>query len=204
MKLPLTKTPDASLPTRDDLDQCRRCGLWERATQGVPGTGPSSARMLFVGEQPGDEEDRQGLPFVGPAGQLLRLLMEKADIDSRQVFLTNAVKHFGWEPRGNRRMHKTPGQREMEACHVWLEAELMHVQPKVVVALGVTALSALLRRRLTLRAARTMKLVLPEGIPLVATYHPSALLRAPDAEARGELEVALLADLHRAATIAGH
>jgi DNA polymerase len=158
--------------------------------------------MLVVGEQPGDEEDRQGLPFVGPAGQLLRLLMEKADIDVRRVFLTNAVKHFGWEPRGKRRMHKTPGQREMEACHVWLEAELLHLRPKVVVALGVTALSALLGRRLTLRAARTMALVLPEGIPVVATYHPSALLRAPDTATREELEQALLVDLRRAAGIA--
>ena len=191
------------MPERHDLDACRRCSLWEHATQSVPGAGPKNARMVFVGEQPGDEEDRQGLPFVGPAGRLLRSLMVAASIDVKRVYLTNAVKHFGWVLRGKRRMHKTPAQRQVEACRTWLAIEIAHLRPKVIVALGVTALFAVLGRRVTLREARQLRLSLDDGTPVIATFHPSALLRAPDVATREELTHALLADLRRAASLAG-
>ena len=190
------------MPDRQDLDACRRCSLWERATQSVPGAGPKNARMVLVGEQPGDEEDRQGLPFVGPAGRLLRSLMAGASIDVKRVYLTNAVKHFGWVLRGKRRMHKTPEQRQVEACRTWLAIEIARLRPKVIVALGVTALFAVLGQRVTLREARKQTLSLPDGTPVIATFHPSALLRAPDIATREELTHALLADLRRAAALA--
>ena len=157
--------------------------------------------MVLVGEQPGDEEDKQGVPFVGPAGRLLRSLMVAAGIDVERVYLTNAVKHFGWVLRGKRRMHKTPAQRQVEACRTWLEIEIARLRPKVIVALGVTALSAVLGQRVTLRDARKESLRLPDGTPVIATFHPSALLRAPDASTREELTRAVLADLRRAAAL---
>jgi uracil-DNA glycosylase family protein len=186
-------------PSKRNVDQCRRCELWERATQGVTGEGPKDARMLLVGEQPGDEEDRQGRPFIGPAGRLLRMLIEEAGIATDAVYMTNAVKHFFFEPRGKRRIHKTPLQRHIAACHAWLEAELARARPAVVVTLGATALAAVHGRKVAIAAAREAKLATPSGIPLVATYHPSAVLRAPDAEARAKLRQTLLADLARAA-----
>jgi uracil-DNA glycosylase len=156
---------------------------------------------VFVGEQPGDEEDNQGVPFVGPAGRLLRSLMVAAGIDVKRVYLTNAVKHSGFVLRGKRPMHKTPAQRQVEACRTWLAMEIAGVQPRVIVALGVTALSAVLGQRLTLREARKQRLSLPDGTQLIATFHPSALLRAPDVANREELTQALLADLRRAAAL---
>jgi DNA polymerase len=135
--MPSAPTP----PGKKDIDACRRCPLWERATQGVPGEGPRRARIMLVGEQPGDEEDLQGKPFVGPAGRLLRWAMDEAGIEAGDA-VTNAVKHFSWEPRGKRRIHKTPAQREIAACHDWLEAEMTAVRPAVIVTLGATALGA--------------------------------------------------------------
>jgi DNA polymerase len=192
--MPSAPTP----PSKKDIDACRRCPLWERATQGVPGEGPRRARIMLVGEQPGDEEDLQGKPFVGPAGRLLRRAMVEAGIDSDDAYVTNAVKHFSWEPRGKRRIHKTPAQREIAACHDWLEAELVAVKPAVVVTLGATALGAVLGRKMTITAARTASLALPGGARVVATYHPSAVLRAPDDAGREELFRTLVADLKRA------
>jgi DNA polymerase len=189
-------------PSKDDVDQCRRCELWERATQGVAGEGSSKARLMLVGEQPGDEEDREGRPFVGPAGRLLREIVEEAGIAMRSVYLTNAVKHFFFEPRGKRRIHKTPLQRHVAACHAWLEAELARVHPAVIVTLGATALAAVHGRKITITDARAQTLATAEGTPIVATYHPSAILRAPDAEARAKLRETLIADLVRAAKIA--
>jgi len=189
-------------PSKDDVDQCRRCELWERATQGVAGEGSSKARLMLVGEQPGDEEDREGRPFVGPAGRLLREIVEEAGIAMRSVYLTNAVKHFFFEPRGKRRIHKTPLQRHVAACHAWLEAELARVHPAVIVTLGATALAAVHGRKITITDARAQRLATAEGTPIVATYHPSAILRAPDAEARAKLRETLIADLVRAAKIA--
>jgi len=186
-------------PSKRNIDQCRRCELWEHATQGVTGEGPKDARMLLVGEQPGDEEDLQGRPFVGPSGRLLRTLIEEAGIAIDAVYVTNAVKHFFFEPRGKRRIHKTPLQRHIAACHAWLEAELARARPVVVVTLGATALAAAHGKKIAIAAAREAKVATPSGIPIVATYHPSAALRAPDAEARAKLRETLLADLVRAA-----
>ena len=190
-------------PPPEQLDACRRCELWEQATRGVPGEGAPNAKVMLVGEQPGSDEDMVGRPFVGPAGKLLRELLREAGITVAHVFITNAVKHFYHEFRGKRRIHKTPLQRHVAACHVWLEQELASVRPTVIVALGATALAALAGRKLSIAAARQMTLLHPEsGIPLVATYHPSAVLRVPDQAARLELRATLLADLRRAGRIA--
>jgi len=189
-------------PSKENLDHCRRCELWERATQGVPGEGPAGARLMLVGEQPGDEEDVQGRPFVGPAGRVLRELLQEAGIAAEQVFVTNAVKHFFFEPRGKRRIHKTPMQRHIAACHAWLEGELMRIRPAVIVTLGATALAAVYGGKIAIAEARTRKLASPEGVPIVATYHPSAILRVPDRDARAKLRATLLGDLKRAARMA--
>jgi DNA polymerase len=186
-------------PSKRNIDGCRRCELWERATQGVTGEGPTDARLMLVGEQPGDEEDQQGRPFVGPAGRLLRTLIEEAGIAIPNVYLTNAVKHFFFEPRGKRRIHKTPLQRHVAACHAWLEAELARARPAVIVTLGATALAAVHGKKLAIAQARDAKLETASGIPIVASYHPSAVLRVPDADARAKLRAALVADLERAA-----
>jgi DNA polymerase len=154
-----------------------------------------------VGEQPGDQEDRQGRPFVGPAGQLLSRAMAEVGIDRNQVYLTNAVKHFGWEPRGKRRIHKTPAQRNVVACAAWLDAEIAAVRPRVIVALGATALNALAEARSGVAASRGKPLLHASGAHLVATYHPSALLRAPDPKMKEELRRAVSEDLARAAAL---
>ncbi|MGV3741577.1 MAG: UdgX family uracil-DNA binding protein [Burkholderiaceae bacterium] len=166
------------------LDQCRRCTLWERATQAIAGRGPEHARIMLVGEQPGDQEDIAGEPFVGPAGQLLDSAMQEAALARREVYLTNAVKHFKWEPRGKRRLHKTPAQREVAACRHWLMDEVARVKPEVIVAMGSTALKSLLD---TSQVALTDLIGKPfqhEGRWIVAVYHPAYVLRAPDAAAK--------------------
>jgi uracil-DNA glycosylase len=196
-------TTSATEPSKPAIDGCRRCELWEPATQGVPGEGPPGARIVLVGEQPGNDEDLVGRPFVGPAGRLLRELLEQAGIPHAEIFLTNAVKHFYHELRGKRRIHKTPLQRHVAACHVWLEAELARSRPRVIVTLGATALGAVLGRRMSIGAARESALVHePTGIVVVATYHPSAVLRVPDAAAREALRGQLLDDLVRARRLA--
>jgi uracil-DNA glycosylase family protein len=189
-------------PDKDDIDACRRCDLWQRATQGVGGEGSRKARLMLVGEQPGDEEDQQGKPFVGPAGKLLRRLLDEAGIAPADFYLTNAVKHFSWEPRGKRRIHKTPTQRQMAACSEWLEREIGAVKPHVIVALGATALRAVTGARITITAAREGELHHPAGARIFATYHPSAALRAPDDEAREKLMRTLVEDLRGAAAMA--
>jgi DNA polymerase len=192
--------PDPKLKAA--VDECRRCELWERATQGVPGEGARRPLLMLVGEQPGDEEDKQGRPFVGSAGRLLRDLVEQAGIDPATAYVTNAVKHFYWEPRGKRRIHKTPAQRHIEACVYWLEQEIAKSKPRVIVALGRTALVALVGRAITLTAARTQELATETGIPIVPTYHPSAALRAPTPERRGEIRGMLFDDLIKARKLA--
>jgi len=187
-----------SPPKKSELDACRRCPLWERATQGVPGEGPRPAPLMLVGEQPGDEEDRQGKPFVGPAGKLLRRALEDARVSPDEVYITNAVKHFSWEPRGKRRIHKTPAQREIAACHDWLESEIAAERPVVIVALGATALRAIVGRKISIAEARASSLVHASGARVVATYHPSAVLRAPEKSRQAELYDVLVADLKRA------
>jgi uracil-DNA glycosylase family protein len=191
------------LPLSGDTPQsCRRCDLWKKATQAVPGEGPHHAPLMLVGEQPGDEEDRAGRPFVGPAGRLLRLLLDEAGIDPAATFLTNAVKHFRFEFRGRRRLHKTPSQRELEACNMWLRKEIERVRPQVIVTLGTTALRAVIGEKLAIVTARERSLVSLEGKRVVATYHPAAVLRAPASE-RDALRGVLLDDLKRAAGLAG-
>jgi DNA polymerase len=155
---------------------------------------------MFVGEQPGDEEDREGVPFVGPAGRVLDRAMAEAGIRRDEVYVTNAVKHFGWEPRGKRRLHKTPAQAEIAACHAWLEQEIALVAPRVIVALGATALWALLGRRESIGKARAAEHY-SGAAHLVATYHPSAVLRAQGDAARDLYEM-LCTDLRRAQRLA--
>ncbi|TWI61601.1 DNA polymerase [Pseudoduganella lurida] len=179
--------PGKAIPERQQptsLDECRRCDLWQDATQAVAGQGARHAKIMLVGEQPGDQEDLAGKPFVGPAGELLDRAMDGAGLDRRKVYVTNAVKHFKWEPRGKRRLHKTPAQKEVMACHYWLETELATVAPQVLVALGSTALKSILQS-----GSVTMKDYLDapfqhEGRWVVATYHPAYALRVPDAASR--------------------
>jgi uracil-DNA glycosylase len=187
-------------PSEEALQSCRRCELWRHATQAVGGEGPRGAGIMLVGEQPGDEEDRRGHPFVGPAGRILDEAILAAGMQRKDLFVTNAVKHFKWEPRGKRRLHKRPGAGEIKACHIWLEQELTAVHPRVIVALGATALKALTRSSLSIEAARRQALILESGVPLVATYHPSAILRAEGARAQ-ELKAFLVEDLRRAGKI---
>ena len=197
--------PQREVPT--SLDQCRRCALWENATQAVAGVGPAQARIMLVGEQPGDQEDLQGLPFVGPAGAVLQQAMQEAGVDRDSIYLTNAVKHFKWEPRGKRRLHKTPAQREVAACHLWLEEELKRVQPQVVVALGSTALKSLLQD-----GSATMTSMMNDGHPapvqhdgrwVVTVYHPSYVLRAPDEAARRQAYGVIVEGLRQALQLVG-
>jgi len=199
----MTFAGNAVLREVDAPATCRRCDLWKSATQAVVGEGRPDAPLMLVGEQPGDEEDRAGRPFVGPAGRLLRQLLDEAGIDPAATFLTNAVKHFSFELRGKRRLHKTPSQREMEACNIWLRKEIEGIHPKVIVTLGTTALKAVIGERLAIIAARERTLVSPEGIPVIATYHPSAVLRAPAPEQKDQLRRLLLADLRRAFGLSG-
>ena len=176
--------PEAPEQQPDTLGQCRRCDLWQHATQPVGGAGAKRARIMLVGEQPGDQEDLAGKPFVGPAGQLLDRVLAAAEVDRRTVYVTNSVNHFNWELRGKRRLHKTPAQREIEACSYWLEKELAGIKPKVVVALGSTALKAVLDNpQATLKDAMGHPIA-HAGRWVVAVYHPSYVLRVPDKAAK--------------------
>jgi DNA polymerase len=168
---------------------CQRCDLWRNATQTVFGEGPQSAPVMFVGEQPGDQEDLAGKPFVGPAGKMFDHAMAEAGLDRSRAYVTNAVKHFKFTLRGKRRIHEKPNVGEIKACHFWLELELGFVEPQLVVALGATALRALTGHAGSLSAARGQRLKLESGVPLLATVHPSFLLRLPDEEAK-EREIA--------------
>jgi DNA polymerase len=178
------------------LEDCRRCALWERATQPVPGRGPDGAKLMLVGEQPGDEEDLQGLPFVGPAGQVLDRALAAAGIARSDVYITNAVKHFKWEPRGKRRLHKTPAQQEVVACHYWLGEEIARVRPAVIVALGATAAASLIGERRSIASLRGQALLHESGAAVRVSYHPSAILRAQEDKER--LYGALCEDLRDA------
>jgi uracil-DNA glycosylase len=188
--------PSTSLKTLEAAaEKCRGCDLYKAATQVVFGAGPKRARVMFVGEQPGDQEDRQGEPFVGPAGALLDKALADAGIPRDQVFLTNAVKHFKWEPRGKRRIHKKPRMSEVKACRPWLEAELRAVRPAVVVCLGATAAQSILGASFKLMKERGQVVASPIAAKVVATIHPSAVLRAPDSEGRRAAYDMLVADL---------
>jgi DNA polymerase len=163
---------------------CRACDLWKLGTQTVFGEGRRRTALLFVGEQPGNEEDLTGKPFVGPAGKLLDQALEEAGIDRSEVYVTNVVKHFKWEPRGKRRIHKKPNAQEIAACRPWLEAEIALINPRVIVALGATAAQALLGPKFRVTKQRGQFIESTFAPYVMATVHPSSILRAPDDETR--------------------
>ena len=177
---------------------CRRCALWEPATQTVFGEGPQDARLMMVGEQPGDQEDLAGRPFVGPAGQMLDRAIVEAGIDRQAVYVTNAVKHFKFEPRGRRRIHQKPGTTEIVACSPWLEAERRAVSPVLLVMLGATAARAVLGRTVTISRERGRPITLDGNTQGLVTVHPSYLLRLPDEESKAREYAAFVADLVQA------
>ena len=178
--------------------RCRACPLYKLGTQTVFGEGPARARIVMVGEQPGDREDRAGRPFVGPAGQLLDRALAGAGIERGEVYVTNAVKHFKWKPVGKRRLHQRPNAREIAACRPWLEAELGLIQPDLVIALGATAAQALMGRDFRVTRSRGMPFDVPWARVFFATVHPSSILRGPPAE-REQAFAAFQADLAKAA-----
>jgi uracil-DNA glycosylase family protein len=181
---------------------CRGCDLWRVGTQTVFGEGPTSARVLMVGEQPGDAEDRAGRPFVGPAGRLLDRALDAAGIDRQDVYVTNAVKHIKWarDARSSRRLHKTPNAAEIRACFPWLEQEMKVIQPRVIVCLGATAAKVLLGRTFSVTKNRGIPVESPWAPTVVATVHPSSVLRAPPDE-RKRAENAFIADIRKVARL---
>lgn len=199
----------AAPPATSDLDAlrlaaqaCTACDLYARATQVVFGVGPRASQLMLIGEQPGDQEDIAGAPFVGPAGQVLEGVLTRIGLDRNRVYLTNVVKHFKWEPRGKRRIHQTPRLSEIRACRPWLDAELAAVSPRVIVCLGATAAKALLGPQFRLSASLGTTQATPWAASLIATYHPSAVLRADTTEHAAEVEAQLEADLRRAVQLA--
>jgi uracil-DNA glycosylase len=186
---------------RDIAAGCKACDLYKRGTQTVFGEGPRRARIMLVGEQPGDAEDLAGHPFVGPAGRLLDRALEDAGIDRRIVYVTNVVKHFKWEPRGKRRIHAKPNAAEIGACRPWLETEIALVKPEVLVCLGATAAQALLGKAFKVSRQRGERVESALARVVTATVHPSSILRAPDEEARREEMKRFVADLEKVAAM---
>jgi len=193
------------LPTRMTLgnlreasQHCRGCELYRNATQTVFGEGPATAKVMIIGEVPGDQEDREGHPFVGPAGRLLDEGLQAAGIERSEVYVTNAVKHFKWEPRGKRRLHAKPSAREITACRPWMEAELEVIQPAIVVCLGAVAAAATLGRAFRLTVQRGEIVETTPAQAALATWHPSAVLRTPDPDARHRKRDEFFADLQTA------
>ena len=180
---------------REAAEDCRRCPLWRNATQTVFGEGPDTAEVVFVGEQPGDQEDIAGKPFVGPAGRVFDAILDEAGIARDKTYVTNAVKHFKFEPRGKRRIHSKPNSGEIAACRFWLDLERALVRPKLVVALGATAVHSLMGKAGAISALRGKKLELPDGAALIVTVHPSYLLRLPDRARASEERARFEADL---------
>ena len=169
---------------REEAADCKACDLWRRGTQTVFGEGKQTSTVMFIGEQPGDKEDVSGRPFVGPAGSLLDRALEEAGIDRTKVYVTNVVKHFKWEPRGKRRIHKKPNALEIAACRPWLEAEISVVKPKAIVCLGSTAAQAVIGPKFRVSIQRAQFVDSPLAPLVTATVHPSSILRAPTDEAR--------------------
>jgi uracil-DNA glycosylase family protein len=184
---------------REAAESCTACPLYRNATQTVFGAGPANSRVMLVGEQPGDVEDREGLPFVGPAGRLLDRALAEAGIDRARVYVTNAVKHFKWVQRGKRRLHSKPGAREIQACYPWLEAEIATIKPEIIVCLGATAAQALLGRDFRVSQRRGEFIDSPLAPHVMATIHPSSLLRAPDPETRAREFTRFIAELRKVA-----
>ncbi len=193
-----------TLPALRELSRgCKACDLWQRGTQTVFGEGSSRAPVMMVGEQPGNDEDLDGRPFVGPAGKLLDRALERAGIDRRQVYVTNVVKHFKWEPRGKRRIHAKPNATEIRACLPWLEAELAVVKPEVLVCLGATAAQALLGSAFKVSRQRGEFVQSRWAARVLATVHPSSILRAPDDDARHAEMERFVTDLEKVARALG-
>jgi DNA polymerase len=196
--------PAPPLPSLGGLakaaQECEACPLYKDATQAVFGEGPARATVVLVGEQPGDAEDKSGHPFVGPAGGVLDKALEEAGIDRRQVYVTNAVKHFKWEPRGKRRIHKKPRVSEIKACRPWLDAELTRIKPKVILCMGTTAVQSLLGPSVTIANAKGQIFETGFG-PVIVTRHPSSVLRMREAEERRAALDELVADLKAAAKL---
>jgi len=194
-----------SHPTLESLQKtakgCKACDLWARGTQTVFGEGARNAEVMFVGEQPGDKEDLEGKPFVGPAGVLLDKALAEAGIDRRKTYVTNAVKHFKWDPRGKRRIHEKPDSIEIAACRPWLDAEIEVVSPEVIVCLGATAAQALLGGNFRVTQQRGQVLPFGDGRRVVATVHPSSILRAPDEDSRHQEMQRFIEDLRVVAKI---
>jgi uracil-DNA glycosylase family protein len=189
--MPKKRAPEALFPVPASLQEiakaakdCKACDLWKRGTQTVFGEGRPTAKVMLVGEQPGNQEDLEGKPFVGPAGKLLDAALEEAGIDRMKVYVTNAVKHFKWEPRGKRRIHKKPNMAEITACRPWLDAEMAAVHPEVILCLGATAAQALLGRDFRVTQHRGEFLKSPLAPVIMATVHPSSILRAADEQTR--------------------
>lgn len=203
--MPERPSAEPFLPTRLSLKslheaaaQCEGCDLYKDATQTVFGEGPNDARLILLGEVPGDEEDKQGHPFVGPAGRLLDDILLESGIARDKVYLTNAVKHFRWEPRGKRRLHKKPTTRQIEACRPWLQAEILLVKPQVIVCLGATAAQTMLGREFRLTEQRGKFFKSEDAAWITATYHPSAILRTSEKSDRDLKRAELVSDLRRA------
>jgi DNA polymerase len=195
----------SSLPAlRAASADCRACDLWKHATQTVFGEGTAQARIMLIGEQPGDQEDREGRPFVGPAGKLLDEALLEAGISRSQVYVTNVVKHFKWSPadRGKRRIHEKPRYDEIKACRSWLDSELAAIQPQVIVCLGATAAQAVFGRNFRVSRERGRLVMTGLAPKAMATLHPSAILRAPDAESRASMRRTFVADLKKVARLA--
>jgi uracil-DNA glycosylase len=184
---------------RDAAAHCQGCDLYKTATQTVFGEGPRRAPLILLGEVPGDEEDREGRPFVGPAGRLLDEALEEASLARDEVYVTNAVKHFRWEPRGKRRLHKKPTMRQIDACRPWLHAEILVVKPLVIMCLGATAAQVMLGRDFRITKHRGKFFASEDVAWITATYHPSAILRAPDKDDREQKRAEFVQDLHHAA-----
>jgi DNA polymerase len=182
---------------------CTRCTLYRNATQTVFGEGPVGATLMLVGEQPGDQEDLAGRPFVGPAGKMLDRALQEAGVDRTQVYVTNAVKHFKNEPRGKRRLHKKPNRYEVEVCRVWLGQEIALVRPRLILAMGVTAAVALAGRAITLSRERGREIAFADGQHGMVTIHPSSILRVPDQAGRHQAYAGLVKDLALALKAAG-
>jgi uracil-DNA glycosylase len=197
--------PSAALKLlAEEARGCTRCDLYKHATQTVFGEGPADAHMMLVGEQPGDQEDLAGRPFVGPAGRVLDAALEAAGIERSGVYITNAVKHFKNEPRGKRRLHKKPDTSEIDICRFWLDHEIEIVRPRIVVALGATAARGLMRKSLTINANRGRVITLPSGLPGLITVHPSYLLRIEEERDKRREFGLLVKDLRLAQEASGH
>jgi len=198
----MTTASGSSLKTlRQEASHCRACHLWKNATQTVFGEGPQHAQIMLVGEQPGDKEDLAGKPFVGPAGSMLDRALQEAGIDRKTIYVTNAVKHFKFVPRGKIRLHQKPNTLEIRACRQWYERELASIKPALVVAMGATAAQSVFGKITPINKNRGRPIDLDDGIKALVTVHPSYLLRLPDAEAKAREYERFVDDLKIAAAL---